>query len=132
MEQVNADAKKCRFCGEILDPTLREVEALKQMQNNHQTIINNNNNNNNNNGINIPIPAFTSGPKSRVAYILLGLFLGGLGIHNFYAGRVGAGVGQLLISLLLGWLVFPLFIVWLWVIIELFAVTTDGNGVPFN
>ncbi|MBQ3218003.1 MAG: TM2 domain-containing protein [Akkermansia sp.] len=25
-------------------------------------------------------------PKSRLAYILLGVFLGSLGIHNFYAG----------------------------------------------
>jgi hypothetical protein len=30
--------------------------------------------------------------KSRVAYVLLGLFLGGLGIHNFYAGYTGKAV----------------------------------------
>lgn len=29
---------------------------------------------------------------SKVAYVLLALFLGGLGIHNFYAGKVGLGV----------------------------------------
>lgn len=28
---------------------------------------------------------------SKVAYVLLALFLGGLGIHNFYAGKVGLG-----------------------------------------
>lgn len=28
-------------------------------------------------------------PKSRLAYILMGLFLGGLGVHNFYAGYNG-------------------------------------------
>ena len=32
------------------------------------------------------------GEKSRVAAILLALFLGGFGVHKFYLGRVGAGV----------------------------------------
>ena len=34
----------------------------------------------------------TSGNKSRVAAIILALFLGGLGVHKFYLGRVAAGV----------------------------------------
>lgn len=70
--------------------------------------------------------------RSRVAYILLALFLGGLGIHNFYAGRTGAGVVQLLLTLFTSWLIFPLFIVGLWVLIEIFVVTTDGNGLRFS
>ena len=69
--------------------------------------------------------------KSRVAYILLGLFLGGLGIHNFYAGRTGAGVAQLLIVLLTGWLVFPAVIVGIWVLLEIITVSKDGQGRPF-
>lgn len=69
--------------------------------------------------------------KSRVAYILLGLFLGGLGIHNFYAGRTAIGVVQLLITICLGWLIFPLFVVGVWVLVELIAVTRDAKGVPF-
>lgn len=71
-------------------------------------------------------------PKSRITYILLGLFLGSLGIHNFYAGRTGAGVAQLLITLLIGWTVIPLVIVSIWVLIELIAVSTDGKGVRMN
>ena len=126
-ELIDADAKKCKACGEIVDPTLRELENLKQQNANNPIIVNNNNNNNNNN----EAPAIAGTRKSRVTYILLALFLGGLGIHNFYAGRTGCGVGQLLITLFLCWLIFPIFIIWLWVIIEMCVVNKDGNGVPF-
>lgn len=71
-------------------------------------------------------------PKSRVAYILLGLFLGGLGIHNFYAGYAGRGIAQLLISLFIGWLIIPLIAVGIWVLIEICTVTADAQGVRFN
>ncbi len=69
---------------------------------------------------------------SRVAYILLGFFLGTLGIHNFVAGYTGRGVAQLLVTLLTGWLIIPLFAVWLWNIIEICAVTKDAKGNPFS
>lgn len=71
-------------------------------------------------------------PKSRVAYIVLGIFLGTLGIHNFYAGRNSSGVAQLLITLLTFWLVIPVIAVWIWNIIELVTVDKDGRGVPMN
>ena len=66
--------------------------------------------------------------KSRLVYILLALFLGGLGIHNFYAGRTNAGLCQLLITLFLGWLVVPAIAVFVWLIVDMCTVTTDGNG----
>lgn len=69
--------------------------------------------------------------KSRTAYILLGIFLGGLGIHNFYAGYSGKGIAQLLISILIGWLIIPLIAVWIWVIVEICTVNADAQGVPF-
>ena len=71
-------------------------------------------------------------PKSRIAYILLGIFLGTLGIHNFYAGYSGRGAGQLLIALFLGWLIIPIFIIWIWVIIEIITVNTDAYGTPMS
>jgi len=60
-------------------------------------------------------------------YILLALFLGLLGIHDFYAGHIGSGVFFLLVTLLLGWLVVPLGICAFIIFIELFTVTTDGH-----
>lgn len=69
--------------------------------------------------------------KSRGIYIILGLFFGLLGIHNFYAGRLGVGVAQLLVTVILGWFVVGIFITAIWVLIELFTVTKDGAGDAF-
>lgn len=76
--------------------------------------------------------------KSRVAYVILGLFLGGLGIHNFYAGRTGIGIAQLImwfISFLLSFVAVGLFgfvILWIWALIEVCTVTQDGSGKRFS
>jgi TM2 domain-containing membrane protein YozV len=66
--------------------------------------------------------------KSRLSYILLGLFLGGLGIHNFYAGYSGKGVAQLLLTLLLFWTIVVPIGVWIWIIVEICTVDTDAYG----
>lgn len=72
-------------------------------------------------------------PKSRVAYVLLGLFLGGLGIHNFYAGHTNNAIMQLLLSLFGALLCFvPNLVVAIWALVEVCTVTSDGNGVSFT
>ena len=75
--------------------------------------------------------AATTSAKSRVAFILLGFFLGGFGIHNFYAGYVGKGIAQLLITLLGAWLIVPWIAVGIWILVELCTVKQDARGVPF-
>ena len=70
--------------------------------------------------------------KSRLAYILLGFFLGGLGIHNLYAGYVRRGVAQLTISLATCWLVLPLIGVWIWALFEIFKVKKDAQRIPMR
>ena len=79
------------------------------------------------------VPAANGEQKSRLVYILLGAFLGYFGIHNFYAGYIGKGIAQLLITLFLGWLLFiPVLAVFVWMLIEVCTVTEDANGVPFT
>ena len=39
-------------------------------------------------------------PRSKLVAGIMGIFLGGLGIHNFYLGRTGRGIAQLLITVL--------------------------------
>ena len=72
-----------------------------------------------------------TGGKSRLGYILFGLFLGIFGIHNFYAGYFGRGIAQLLITIVIGWLVVPLIAVFIWVIVEIITVTRDAKGDAF-
>lgn len=70
-----------------------------------------------------------AGAKSRITYIILGIFFGTLGVHNFYAGRTGPAVGQLLLTLLT--LGFGAIITWIWMIVEIITVTKDGKGKDF-
>lgn len=70
------------------------------------------------------IPAGTS-PKSRTVAVLLGFFLGGLGVDRFYLGNIGLGVAKLLV----GWLTFGLWPLIDWIII-LAGAAHDGDGLP--
>ena len=68
--------------------------------------------------------------KSRTTYIVLGIFLGALGIHNFYGGYTGRAVGQLCLTVLtLGYLGI---VSWIWAIIEICIVEKDGRGLAFS
>lgn len=76
--------------------------------------------------------------KSRIAYVMLGLFLGYLGVHNFYVGRAGRGVGQLLmffvglitLYFLIGALL--LFVLFIWLLVDICSVTQDSEGKPLS
>jgi len=78
-----------------------------------------------------PAPqAFNANAKDRVAYVLLAVFLGNLGIHNFYAGYTSRAITQLLICLLtcgIGGIA-----TWIWAIIEAITVEQDAAGVRFK
>ena len=73
--------------------------------------------------------------KSKLAAGLLGIFLGYLGIHNFYLGYTGKAVAQLLISLLscgIGATVSAIWGLIEGILILCGNISVDGKGVPLK
>ena len=73
--------------------------------------------------------------KSKMAAGLLGIFLGGFGVHNFYLGYTGKALAQLLITLLTCG--FGAMISEVWGLIEGImiltgSINTDANGNPLK
>ena len=60
---------------------------------------------------------------SKVAYCLLAIFLGGIGVHKFYAGKTGAGICYLLFC----WTLIPLILSVIDFIVGL-CKHADSNG----
>ena len=80
-----------------------------------------------------PVPA--GAQKSKVAAGLLAIFLGTLGIHNFYLGNTGKAVAQLLITVLTcgaGAIVTSIWALIEGIMILTGSIATDGKGVPLK
>lgn len=75
------------------------------------------------------------GAKSKMAAGLLGIFLGGFGVHNFYLGYTGKGVAQLLLTLLSCGMLSEVSIIWgliEGIMILCGNINTDANGTPLG
>ena len=70
--------------------------------------------------------------RSKVAYCILALVLGIFGIHDFYAGYKADGVWKILITVLLGWLIIPLIVVYIWVLYDICTTYEDKEGKLFE
>jgi TM2 domain-containing membrane protein YozV len=68
-------------------------------------------------------------PKSRIGFILLGIFFGSLGAHNFYAGYTKRAISQLSISVLT--LFYGSIVSWIWAIVEVCTVDRDARNISF-
>lgn len=71
-----------------------------------------------------------NGQKSQLIYVIFALFFGAFGIHNFYAGRWGRGLIQLLLTIGTGFM--GALISSLWSVINIFTIETDGYGHSFE
>ena len=79
-----------------------------------------------------PAPGAAAGaPKSRMVAGILGILLGGLGIHNFYLGYTNKAILQIVVT------IFTCGIGSIWGLIEGILILTknqnyltDANGVP--
>lgn len=91
-------------------------------------------NNGSNSGININVSNNQTGAQpmyvanntkavNKVVYCLLAFFLGGIGIHKFYAGKIGSGI----LYILFCWTFIPSFIAFIEFIIGL-CKKADANG----
>lgn len=70
--------------------------------------------------------------KSKVTAAIYAFFLGEFGIHNFYLGRTGRGVAQLLITLFLAIIVIGPIISWVWAIVEGAQILGSHPGSPYH
>lgn len=90
--------------------------------------------NNNNSGININVSNNQNGNQplyianntkavNKVVYCILAFFLGGIGVHKFYAGKTSAGI----LFILFFWTLIPSFIAFIDFIVGI-CKKADSNG----
>ena len=71
-------------------------------------------------------------PKSKIVAGILGILIGGLGIHRFYLGYIGIGIAQIVVTLL----TFGFGAIWGFIegilILVGSGITTDAQGRPLS
>lgn len=77
-----------------------------------------------------PDPYLYVDKKNRCVYVLLAILLGEIGVHNFYAGYIGRGIAQLLITVFSFGFLF--WVAWIWAVVEAIVVKHDGRSIPFD
>lgn len=128
------DKKYCKHCGELIDKDCivcpkcgKQVESLQESEKN--IIINNSSSSSASASASASIstPHFlVSSPKSKMVALLLCIFLGPIGIHRFYVGKVGSGILYFATGGLCG-------IGWIYDIIKIASGTfTDGRGLVIS
>jgi TM2 domain-containing membrane protein YozV len=65
--------------------------------------------------------------KSRITFVMLGIFLGYFGAHNFYLGHKKRGAIQLAITVLT--LGYGSAVTWIWAIVEVCTMDRDANNI---
>lgn len=79
----------------------------------------------------LPAHLFPVAPrKKRVQFVLLAIFLGMFGAHNFYAGYTKKGFMQVCFTVLTCF--YAAVVSWVWAIVEACVVNTDADGEQFT
>lgn len=98
-----AGKKFCQHCGKVIDEECvvcpqcgKQVKELQQQKQEPQQVIINNTNNNSSNAVASAHAYANSGGHGRMlnkwVAVLLCFFLGGIGAHKFYEGKVVMGI----------------------------------------
>lgn len=98
------------------------TKKKKKMENNSNSGININVSNNQNNAQPMYVANNTKA-VNKVIYCILAAFLGGIGVHKFYAGKIGSGI----LYLIFCWTFIPSIIAFIEFIIAL-CKKADTNG----
>ena len=134
----------CKYCGQLIEETVKfcphcgkstaEETVKTENTNTYESIPS---------PVETPVPSTAPAveQKSKLVAgllgILFGIFLGGLGIHNFYLGYNKKGLVQLLIGILGACLVVGPLVSGIWCLVEGImilsgSINTDANGVPLK
>lgn len=131
IQSINRENQKfCKHCGQLIDKECiicpkcgKQVEELSSPERN---IVINNTNNSSANAVAYAVNNGAGGvsPKSRLVTLLLCIFLGALGAHRFYTGKIITGI-----------IMIPLMFVYIgeiWLVIDLIFIIIgafrDKNG----
>lgn len=103
-KEIKDDAKFCEFCGQQIDTSI-EIKQEPQLVYVKQE----------------------KEPKSQFVAIICCLFLGMIGIHDFYMGNNGRGVTKLLIMIFLSWIYIGLIINFIWCVGDFFTILSKND-----
>lgn len=104
---------------EDTEPTIVKVDANSQQQGNNGT-------GSQNVYVNVNQTVAAGKPVNKVAYCIICLLLGGIGIQQFYAGKIGSGIAMLLFC----WTGIPAIIA-LVQLIKALCTKADANGMIY-
>ena len=119
--QNNQGEMFCKQCGKPIDDGQELCEDCAKNANAQQATQNTTSNSS----------TVTPESKSKLAAGLLGIFLGGWGIHNFYLGFTGKGIAQIIVTIV------TCGIGSLWgfvegILILTGSINTDAQGIPLK
>ena len=69
---------------------------------------------------------YDANAKNKIIAIILAVFLGTFGVHNFYLGYISKGIAQLLLSTIGACIIIGPIITSVWVIVEVIMIATGS------